>query len=128
SAAQLRRVAVREEVCEELAERAAQYLITQIIDKPVGLAVEQILFTHTRLSPELKRLGDAHRKVLLEPLTLLCSRFNRDDPETDAELLLNTVTTLEYQALAVPRDRIDKDRLLRLLRRHIGWILGLQRA
>jgi len=128
SAAQLRKTAVREEICEELAQRAADYITSQIIDKPVGLAVEQILFTHTRLSPELRRLGEAHRRQLLEPLEALCRRFNSDDPHVDAELLLNTVTTLEYQALAIPRDRIDRGQLLRLLRRHIGWVLGLKRA
>ncbi|MDZ7782168.1 MAG: TetR family transcriptional regulator [Halioglobus sp.] len=127
SAAQLRRAAVRETICEELAQRAADYMTAQIVDKPVGLAVEQILFTHTRLSDRLRRIGEVHRRHLLEPLETLCSRFNSDDPQIDAELLLNTITMLEYQALSIPRDRIDRQHLLRLLRRHIGWVLGLKR-
>lgn len=128
SAAELRRKATREAVCEELAGRATDYLVAQIQNKPVGLAVEQVFFTHARLSPELRRMGEAHRAQLLQPLVALCGRFNREDPETDAQLLLNTVTTLEYQALATSSRQVDRARLLRLLRRHLGWIMGLQRA
>ncbi len=128
TATELRRSDVRNTICEQLAERAADYLTAQILDKPVGLAVEQIFFTHARLSPELRRMGIEHREQLLEPLIALCSRFNRDDPEIDARLLLNTITTLEYQALAMPADELDRNDLMRLLRRHLGWMLGLKRA
>jgi len=128
SAAELRRKAVRERICRELAKRATDYIVSQIQTKPVGLAVEQVFFTHARLSPELRRMGEQHRAQLLQPLTALCERFNRDDPQTDAELLLNTVTTLEYQALATSSKQVDRKRLLRLLRRHLGWVMGLQRA
>lgn len=128
TAGELRRTAVREQICDELARRATEYLVAQIVNKPVGLAVEQVFFTHTRLSPELRRMGAAHRKQLLRPLIDLCARFNRDDPEIDAQLLLNTITTLEYQALAIPPGEVDSERLTQLLRRHLGWLMGLKRA
>ncbi len=127
-ARELRRKAVREQVCEELTSQATRYLVTQIVKKPVGLAVEQVFFTQARLSPELRRMGLAHRQQLLEPLIALCRRFNPRDPEIDAELLLDTITALEYQALAMPPDQVDEELISRLLRRHIGWVLGLQRA
>ena len=73
-------------------------------------------------------MGIAHRQQLLEPLVRLCRRFNPADPEIDAELLLDTVTALEYQALAMPPEQVDEELLRRLLRRHIGWLLGLKRA
>ena len=128
SATELRQRAVREEVCDQLAARATQYLMSQIVTKPVGLAVEQVFFTQARLSPELRSMGIAHRQQLLEPLIRLCRRFNPTDPEIDAELLLDTVTALEYQALAMPPEQVDEEFLRRLLRRHIGWLLGLKRA
>ena len=128
SAAELRKRSVREEVCEQLAGHATEYLMAQIVTKPVGLAVEQVFFTQARLSPELRRMGIAHRQQLLEPLVRLCRRFNPADPEIDAELLLDTVTALEYQALAMPPEQVDEELLRRLLRRHIGWLLGLKRA
>ena len=128
SAAELRRIAVREEICEQLAQRATEYLVSQIINKPVGLAVEQVFFTHTRLSPELRDMGESHREQLFRPLVDICARFNRKDPEVEAKLLLNSITTLEYQALATPEDAVDRAELHSLLKRHIGWVLGLKRA
>lgn len=128
SAAELRKKSVREEICTELADRATGYMMTQIVNKPVGLAVEQVFFTQARLSPQLRRMGADHRRQLLEPLERLCRRFNPLDPEIDAELLLNTITALEYQALAMPPEQVDEGRINRLLRRHIGWALGLKRA
>lgn len=128
SAAQLRKVAVREALCEQLTNLTTQYIVTQIVNKPVGLAVEQVFFTHTRLSNELRLMGMEHRAQLIEPIVTLCARFNSADPEVDAELLLNSITTLEYQALAIAREEVDRDRLRRLLARQIGWIMGLKRA
>ncbi len=128
SAAELRRQAVRQSLAQELASLATDYLMVQIANKPVGLAVEQVFFTHARLSPELRRMGQAHRQQLLEPLARLCRRFNKQDPEIDAELLLDTITALEYQAIAMPLEHVEREFIERLLRRHLGWIMGLKRA
>jgi DNA-binding transcriptional regulator YbjK len=128
SAVALRKKSVREEICAQLANRATDHVMNQIASKPVGLAVEQVFFTQVRLSPKLRRLGAAHRRQLLEPLERVCRRFNPVDPALDAELLLNTVTALEYQALALSSEEVDEEWIRRLLRRHIGWVLGLKRA
>jgi DNA-binding transcriptional regulator YbjK len=128
SAADLRRKRVREEVCVQFAERATEHLVSQVMDSPVGVAVEQAFTTQQHLSPELRQLGIAHRRQLLQPLIALCRRFNARDPEVDAELLLNTISALEYRALAMSPEQLDREQLRRLLRRHIGWVLGLKRA
>ncbi len=128
SAVELRKTSVREEICAQLADRATDHMMNQIATKPVGLAVEQVFFTEVRLSPRLRRLGAAHRRQLLEPLERVCRRFNPVDPALDAELLLNTVMALEHQALATSPEEVDEERIRRLLRRHIGWVLGLKRA
>jgi len=128
SRAELRKRAVRERVSAELARRATDYILAQIHERPTGLAAEQILFTEARLSPELHRLREAHRRRLLAPLAGVCALFNPDDPELDAELLLDTITSLEYQALSIPAVAVDRQHILQLLRRHIGWITGLHHA
>jgi len=125
---ELRRTEVKERVCEGLSQRATDYLVTQIMEKPIGLAVEQTFFTAARLSPELQAIADEHRANLLKPLVSLCSTFNRSDPEIDAELLLDVITTLEYAAMSMPEDNIDTQRLHRLIRRQVGWAIGLRRA
>jgi hypothetical protein len=55
-------------------------------------------------------------------------RFNRQDPELDGELLLDTVTRVEYEALLLEPAEIDGDHIRKLLRRQIGWALGVKRA
>lgn len=127
-AAELRRKATREQVCERLTRMAGDYLVTQILHKPTGLAVEQIFFSEARLSPDLRRMGAEHRAQLLQPLVQLCRYFNRRDPEIDAELLLDTITALEYQGAGRPREELDRQRVNDLLRRQLGWIMGLKRA
>ena len=125
---ELRRVAVKKAVCDGLAQRATDYLVSRVMENPVGLSVEQTLFTAARQTPELRQVADAHRANLLRPLIAFCSYFNREDPEVDAELLLDVMTTLEYATLPSVHEDLDPGRLLTLLRRQIGWILGVKRA
>jgi DNA-binding transcriptional regulator YbjK len=128
SAAELRSLAVRKTICEYLAGVAARYIVTQYTRLPEGLAVEQIFFTEARLSPRLRSLAKTHRRQLLLPLERLCGYFNRNDPELDAELLLDTITALEYQGLALPRNTRSRRRVEALIRRQFGWVLGLKHA
>jgi AcrR family transcriptional regulator len=124
----LRRTAVREQICVELAGRATDILLQGVRENPVGLAVEQVFFTGVPQVPRLRELAAGHRRSLLNPLVALCARFNRHDPEIDAELLLDTLTRLEYEALALDPADIDRDHIQRLLRRQVGWALGVKRA
>ncbi len=126
--AELRKRSVREEICENLSRRATAILLQGVIETPAGLAVEQAFFGSVPQVPELRELAEDHRASLLSPLIDLCKRFNKKDPEIDAALLLDTITRLEYEALLQPPETIDRDRIERLLRRQIGWALGLKRA
>lgn len=128
SATQLRRKDQRDRICATLSERATDYLTRQILDKPRGLAVEQILFTEIRLDPQLRTLAQSHRDSLMQPIVECCRRFNRHDPEIDAELLLDTFTRLEYQTLLLEEGAFERERILTLVRRQLGWVMGLVRA
>jgi len=128
SAAELRKVAVREEIAGFMAREACKVLLDNVINRPEGLAVEQVFFSTLLQAPELRAMAAAHRQSMLTPLTKICRRFNRRDPEVDAELLLDTVTRLEYQALLVDPDDIDNEHIENLLRRQVGWALGLKQA
>jgi DNA-binding transcriptional regulator YbjK len=128
SQADLRRKAVRESICADLSLRATEILVDGASNHPQGLAVEQVLSTAAQQTPGLRDLAASHRRSLLNPLVELLRRFNQVDPEIDAELLLDTLTRLEYEALLVDRRHIDRGHIERLLRRQIGWALGLKRA
>ncbi len=125
---ELRKRATREEICDELSKVATEYITTQILDKPTGLAVEQTFFTTVRLSPQLRELARQHRANLLEPITRMCSRFNKQDPEIDAELIFDSLSRLEYEALLIAPEAISELPIARLVRRQIGWALGLRNA
>ena len=128
SRTELRNARVKREVCDGLAQRATDYLISRVMENPVGLSVEQTLFTAARQTPELRQLADEHRANLLQPLIVFCGHFNHADPEVDAELLLDVMTTMEYATLTTEAEHLDPARLLVLLRRQIGWIMGIKRA
>jgi len=128
SAAELRKRRVRETICDHLARRATAILLQGVLETPEGLAVEQAFLSCVPRSAELQKLAAEHRSSLLSPLVALCRRFNTVDPEIDATLLLDTLTRLEYDALMLPPSAIDRDAIERLLRRQIGWALGLKRA
>ena len=128
SAGDLRRASVREEITEALSTRATEILVEGVTGNPAGLRVEQVFFSSVLQSPSLRELAASHRKSLLVPLVEICRRFNRQDPELDGELLLDTITRLEYEALLLEPADIDRDHIRKLLRRQIGWALGLKRA
>lgn len=128
SAAELRKTAVREQICSDLAEMATDILLRGVRETPEGLAVEQVFLSSVPQAANLRQMAAEHRQSLLNPLIKLCGRVNRKDPEIDAALLLDTMTRLEYEAILLEPDEIDRDRMARLLRRQIGWALGLKRA
>ena len=128
SQADLRKNAVREKICQDLAAKATDIVLKGIRENPEGLAVEQVFFSRVPQASGLRAMAAEHRRTLLNPLIELCRRFNREDPEVDAALILDTLTRLEYEALVTDTDSIDRDHIQRLLRRQIGWALGLKRA
>ncbi len=125
---ELRKTAVREKICTDLAEMATDILLQGVHESPEGLAVEQVFLSSVPQASNLREMAADHRQSLLDPLVRLCSLTNKKDPEIDAALLLDTMTRLEYDALLLAPEDIDRDHIARLLRRQIGWALGLKRA
>ncbi|MEE4191591.1 MAG: TetR family transcriptional regulator [Halieaceae bacterium] len=128
SPAELRKNAVRERICADLADMATDIILQGVAEKPEGLAVEQVFLSSVPQAENLREMATQHRQSLLNPLVRLCSLVNKRDPEIDAALLLDTMTRLEYEALLLAPEEIDRDYIARLLRRQIGWALGLKRA
>lgn len=128
SARELRKRTVRQQICMEMAVLVSDQIYIHILHHSERLAIEQILFTEARLSPEVRKMGERYRKSQIEGLAKLCRYFNRDDPESDAELLFGSITSMEYQNLAVPKSSVDRDHITALLRRQMGWIIGVRSA
>ncbi|MEM8661154.1 MAG: hypothetical protein AAGF35_09740 [Pseudomonadota bacterium] len=126
SARELLRRDTRQQICNAMADLTARHVYRQIVNHPESLALEQILFNESRLSSDLRTLGRKQRQKQIEPLIALCRMFSKNHPEISAELLFGSITSIEYQSLNIPREELDQAHITTLLRRLMGWIVGLQ--
>ncbi len=122
----LRKVSEKEKLRNKLSEMATRHLIKRIINSPVELAVEQLLFTEVQVSPQLLALANMHRETLLTPFIRLCKFFNSNDPHIDADIMLTVFTQLEYRNLAVPTKQLDTENIHAIVSRTIGNIMNLK--
>lgn len=115
----------------EARRRIIDYCTKRILDQvrlgltehPEGLAVEHHFFYEALNDPVLQELSALHRSRLLQPIVRFCEYFNTDDPETDANLLLGTITRLEYEALSSAPEHVDYRAIRNEIRRIVGWIV-----
>lgn len=113
-------------------KRITDYLTRQIVDHvrdnlentPEGLAIEHHFFFEALMEHELIELTELHRQRLLKPLVRFCAYFNPMYASTDAELMLGTITRLEYEALLVEPKHIDYRKIRRQVRRMVSWIVA----
>lgn len=122
----LRKVSVREQVANELADLASHYVYNKVQLQHDELSVEQLLFTHVQVTPSLRELASRHHQALLEPMIKLISYFNRKDPEVDAEIFLTVITQLEYSLLPLELSEISLDAIRVRLMRIISYITKLK--
>ncbi len=119
----LRTAPVQDRIIDYCTKRLVAHMRHGLLESPEGLAVEHHFFYEALNDNNLQALAAAHRERLLQPIVRFCSYFDKDDPETDASLLLGTITRLEYQALTSPPDDIDFVTIRREIRRILSWIV-----
>ncbi len=113
----------RRRIVDYCTKRVVDHLRNGLTEHPEGLAVEHHFFYEALNDPTLQGLSDLHRSRLLQPMVRFCEYFNASDPETDARLLLGTITRLEYQALPSAPDNVDYKSIRNEIRRIVGWIV-----
>ena len=114
----------RRRIVDYCTKRVVDHIRHGLTDHPQGLAVEHHFFYEALNDPTLQELSDLHRSRLLQPMVRFCEYFNGIDPETDARLLLGTITRLEYQALPSVPDNVDYKSVRSEIRRIVGWIVN----
>ena len=114
----------RKRIIDYCTKRVVDHIRHGLTDHPEGLAVEHHFFYEALNDPTLQELSDLHRARLLQPMVRFCEYFNATDPETDARLLLGTITRLEYQALPSVPDAVDYKSVRNEIRRIVGWIVN----
>lgn len=114
----------RQRIVDYGTKRIVDHIRVGLQDYPAFLAVEHHFFYEAFNDKELQALSRTHRNRLLMPLVRFCEYFNNTDPETDASLLLGTVTRLEYEALSRVPDDVDYKSIRNEIRRMVGWIVN----
>lgn len=126
-AATLRKTSVKEDICSQLSRVSSKHLYNNIIHNSTLLAVEQVFLTETLYSEEIKDLAEKHISGIVTPFTRLASYFNKIDPEIDAELGMIALTRIEYKYLSVPKNEVNIEDIERLVKRQLGYMMGLKR-
>jgi len=121
-----RKVSVKNDLREKLAEMTANYLLENIKKETVPLAVEQLMFTTKKVSPELNQLAQEHELSQLKPFTKLASYFNKKDPETDAQMMRTIFSQLQYSQLSIEPNELSIEPIQKVTRKLMGWIMGLK--
>ncbi|AOW75811.1 hypothetical protein A3Q34_02420 [Colwellia sp. PAMC 20917] len=122
----LRKISEKENLRNKLAIMATQYLVKRIIDSPVELAVQQLLFTEVRVNRKLAPLAEIHRAASLKPIIKLCEFFNAHDPHIDADIIATVFTQIEYRNINVPVEQLDTDNIQAIVSRVIGYAMNLK--
>lgn len=119
--------AARVRLRDYVADQIVRYVRGKLADAPLGVALEQHIFTEALVDERLTELGAAHRAHLLEPMRKLCELGGSDQPAVDADLLLGTILRLEYESLLLPAGKPDARRMRASLGRLLGFIFAVDR-
>jgi|GEM_PF-774230 len=122
---ELRKVAVKTELCQRLSAITSSYIINNIKQQAISLAVEQLMFTEVQVSPQLHFLAQEHDLALLVPFEQLCRFFNKVDPELDAKVMRTVLSQLQYSQLA-KQPNVDVEVINKTTYKIISWIMGLK--
>lgn len=124
-AASLQEISVKREICNKLAEMTAKHIFENIKKESVALTVEQLMFTTIPVSPELKKLAQAHKQSQVEPFTKLASYFNSINPEIDANMMQTVFSQLEYSQLPLEPEEVSIEPIQQIAKKLIGWVMGI---
>jgi DNA-binding transcriptional regulator YbjK len=122
----LRKVSDKENFRDKLSDMITQQLLKNIVESPVQLNVQQLLFTEVQVSPQLHALADMHRKTLIAPYVRLCEFLNSRAPQIDADIMLTVFTQLEYRYLTTPQNELLLEKINATVSRIIGNIMNLK--
>lgn len=123
---QLKKLSLRTELAETLTNMATRYLVKKVKEHPSELIIEQLLFTEIQVTPKLRNLAKNHRQALLTPFFQLCSYFNKESAELDADIMLTIFTQLEYRNLVIPSEEINIETIHETVKRVVNWVMQIK--
>jgi DNA-binding transcriptional regulator YbjK len=122
---ELRKIAVKEELCDEISTSIALQLINRITTQSKQLLVEQFMFGEVQVNPNLNMIAEKHHSALILPFEQLCQYFNKVDPYIDAEILYSFVSQLQYSQV-VHKESLILESISQPIRKIIAWIMKVK--
>lgn len=122
---ELRKVAVKEALCEEITDTISLQLINRVVNQSEQLLVEQFMFSEVQVTPNLTTLAEKHQSALMLPFEQLCQYFNKVDPYIDAEILFSYISQLQYSQV-VHKDSLILESIRQPIRKIIAWIMKVR--
>ncbi|WAJ40073.1 TetR family transcriptional regulator [Pseudomonas sp. GOM7] len=114
----------RQQVVDELAELAMQYIHNQLQERREHLIAERAFFLESLLNPRLYGLAQAHRWILLQGVTHFFEILGSSQPQEDGELLTALILQMEYRGLLEGIEQQDRQAMLAIFKRYIDLALG----
>jgi len=118
-------VQARQQVADEIARLALEYVRDQLLNRREHLLAEQALEQEALLNPRLHELVRAHRQILLQGVSQFCQVLGSRQPEQDAKLLTAIIGWMEYQGLLDGVEQLENEDMLAILKRYMHVVLAL---
>jgi DNA-binding transcriptional regulator YbjK len=122
---ELRKVAVKEALCEEISNIISLQLINRIINQNKQLLVEQFMFSEVQVNHNLNTIAQKQHLALILPFEQLCQYFNKVDPYIDAEILYSYVSQLQYSQV-VHKESLILESIKQPIRKIMAWIMKVK--
>lgn len=114
----------RQQVADELADLAMQYIQNQLQTRRDHLIAERAFHLESLLNPRLYDLAQAHRHILLQGVTHFFEILGSSQPQEDGELLTALILQMEYRGLLGGIGQQDRQTMLAIFKRYIDLALG----
>ncbi|WP_440875940.1 TetR/AcrR family transcriptional regulator [Thalassotalea sp. PLHSN55] len=122
----LRKMTVKQDLCNKLTDLAAEYLYNKIIADPIELSAEQLMFAEANFNPKLLPVIEHHRQELLKPCLKFCRYFNKKSAEVDADIMLTVFSQLEYRNLSLTPEELSLEHIRTITHRMFAMLMRLK--
>lgn len=111
---------------EVIVEQLLAYVVEKTTHSREMAVADQAFRYEALLNDSLKGLAEGHAKALEDKLIEFLNLVHSSHPKEDAQLLVNTVRRVEYDALLQDPENLDLTSMRALLERQVSLILKIE--
>ena len=114
----------RETQAVAIVQKITDFIVNELETGRELLVAEQAFKHEALLNPHLRPMALQHHQTLLMRMKEFLLSLGVKEPETEANLVLNTIIRLEYEGLLEAQDEINKDKIFNTLKCLFDLILA----